>query len=150
MLLASSPKKYASPEEALADIITAPLVACDSEWDGATPVVLSIAISPNTSFAFSMDDERLPKAKQLLATIPSIWHNVLYDILQFKRIGWKINWKDDTMLMAQACGYPAALGDLAIPIDFPHVPIYSLLMGANGKRMTEDNTDSSTMNPGLK
>jgi hypothetical protein len=102
-----------------------------------TPLGLAIAWSPNDAVYF--EEGELPQLKLLFMNTPMIYHNVLFDVpimSSFFGLSRKLNFLEDTMLMAQSMGYPPALGDLSSPLyfNFPHSPITSLLY-ENGKKV---------------
>ena len=138
MLLVSGPRKFLNRDDVWRELNQSSLLACDTETVSDTNTELlciSLAISPDTSFAFSPDDEDIGKVWELLGKVPSLWHNVLFDIFNLSVAGHHINWIDDTMLMAQANGYPARLGDLSYPFDFDWKDVRSLLYNESGKKI---------------
>jgi len=138
MLLASSPRKFQSRDEIWRELRQSSLLACDTETvsDEDTELLcISLAVSPDTSFAFSPDDEDIGKVWELLSKVPSLWHNIMFDVFNLNATGHEINWLDDTMLMAQANGYPAKLGNLSYDFNFNWKDVRSLLYNEAGKKI---------------
>jgi hypothetical protein len=108
MILVSSIKQFKNREEIWNELRQAMLVAGDTETisDEDTELLcISLAISPDTAVSFSPDDEDIERVWELLSRVPSIWHNIPFDVFNLEKEGHHINWIDDTMLMAQANGY---------------------------------------------
>ena len=137
MLQSSSFTSY-TREEVLSALRSSTLLAADTETisvEDPELLCIALAISSDTSFCFSPDDKDIGVVWEVLERVPSIWHNAAFDILNLEREGHRVNWVEDTMLLAKACGLPAALGDLSYEVDFEWESITSLLYDDNGKKI---------------
>lgn len=120
-------RKYKDREDLLATIKQAEVVAIDTESDvDGTFIGISVAWSPTESVFLSNIDFSF--VADFLSCVPCVIHNVLYDYIVVRNLfNVNLQYKWDSMLMAQACGYPAALKDLSYSFDFNHSTIQSLL-----------------------
>lgn len=138
LITALTNRSFNSREEIFQELEKSSLLACDTETysiEDTRLLCISVATSPTTSFGFSPDDEDIERLWNLLSRIPSIWHNVLFDILNLEKQGHSINWVGDTMLLAQSLGLPAALGDLSFEFHFDWKSILSLIETSGRKKI---------------
>ena len=120
-------RKYKDREELLATIRASEVIAIDTESsEDGTFLGMSIAWSSTESVFLTC--QSVPLLFSFLSIVPCIIHNVLYDYIVVRnQFNVNLHYKWDSMLMAQACGYPAALKDLSYSFDFNHSTIQSLL-----------------------
>lgn len=137
MILAVSTKSFSSKQEVFDELAQHKELAIDVETLSRNSRIIfgfAVAWSPRDAVWFSEPDipfDILPKH-------PFVMHNVLFDEpVIHENYGIHIQYIADSLLMAQACGYPAALEELArfIYFDFPHKPIDFLLRNDSGKLM---------------
>lgn len=135
-MLVKSTRTFVSKQEVLSELSQKTLVAVDSETDITDNTLLGVAIawSPQDAVWFDADDPDIPLT--YLSTVPTIFQNCLWDADKLReRYGIVVNIAGDTMLLAQSCGYPAALANLAFPIGFNHRPVTSLLYDSAGGKL---------------
>ena len=120
-------RKYKDKDELLSTIKQAEVIAIDTESsEDGTFIGISVAWSPTESVFLSNIDFSF--VANFLSCVPCIIHNVLYDYIVVRNLfNVNLQYKWDSMLMAQACGYPAALKDLSYSFNFNHSTIQSLL-----------------------
>jgi len=129
-------KKYKSRDELLSALNQAEVISVDTESDDDIFLGVAIAWSPTEALFVSSVD--LSSVINTLSKLPCIMHNATYDSNIFHKlppyyIQTKCRW--DSMLMAQACGYPAALKDLSYEFNFDHKLITSLLYSDAGVKI---------------
>ena len=136
-MIVLSTQSFKSKEEVLQELYQKTLVALDSESSENGLLGFAIAWSPQDAVWFNADESDIPL--QFLSSVPIIFHNCLWDvpILQ-SRYNITVNISADSMLAAQSCGYPPALGELSVPFNFNHRYVTDLLYDAAGLKRKKD------------
>lgn len=137
MLYYFGKQKFTSRDEVLTALAQATRVAIDTEVaeDGRL-IGVAMAWTPEDAVFFPRDSEEMPL--EFLSRVPVVFHNALYDIAVLRdNYNILVNCIGDTMLLAQSCGYPPALGDLSFDFNFNHSHITSLIRGATGKKIAK-------------
>tara|TARA_Y100000310_G_scaffold16579_1_gene16519 strand:+ start:6112 stop:7782 length:1671 start_codon:yes stop_codon:yes gene_type:complete len=131
MILVQSKQQFNAGIEVIEYLESQQTLAVDVETystEDTRPLGLAIAWSPQDAIFFSTDE--IHKAPRILSLLerPILYHNALFDLEALvKHFRITPLCKDDTMLMAMAAGYPAALRDLGLKFAFDYIPVMSLI-----------------------
>jgi len=142
---------YDSRETLLTELFSKDTLYLDTETVSRTDttlLVLALAWSPEDVVFISADDENLGMIADDILCTPMITHNVLFDAEVIKnRFGEYPYCVGDSMLLAQALGYPPALKNLSYTFNFNYTSVMSLLYegGVKVKKKTLRDCDVGTM-----
>ncbi|MBT9151447.1 MAG: DNA polymerase I [candidate division WS2 bacterium] len=129
-------KKFSNRQEILTELMSHSPVAIDTEGEDSL-LGLAIAWSPEDAIFVTPDDQDIPL--QFLSSVPCIFHNCLWDVpIIQSSCGIVCDILFDTMLAAQACGFPPALGTLSLLFNFNHKYITDLLYTETGAKKKKD------------
>jgi len=142
---------YDSRETLLTELFSKDTLYLDTETVSKTDttlLVLALAWSPEDAVFISADDENLGMIADDILCTPIVTHNVLFDAEVIKnRFGSYPRHIGDSMLLAQALGYPPALKNLSYTFNFNYTSVMSLLYegGVKVKKKTLRDCDVGTM-----
>lgn len=143
--------KFSNKEELISELFSKDILYVDTETISkvdTTILVIALAWSPKDAVFISADDENLSMITEDLLHIPIVTHNVLFDAEVIKNwFGEYPYYVGDSMLLAQALGYPPALKNLSYTFNFNYTSVMNLLYegGVKIKGKTLKDCDIQTM-----
>lgn len=142
MLAYKGSNKFSNRDELISHFSSIPVLGLDSEWDKEHLLVIALATDTEGIVA---DEEDIQTLLPILQGTPLVIHNASYDKWKIEQeLDITLTLHDDSMMLAQSCGYMGALEYLSFPFNFSHRPVTTLLYSSSGATKVRKNLSECT------